>query len=877
MTDDVAAVETPPWWERTPRGQRLLLGFVKIDRKGSTDEWSDLPADEVARRRVRFTDSVESIARTANAAQPLHWQGDGVMLFLAGDETEPAVVRALRAAKLLWERVRVDLNLSVRIAVHAAHVAWDPDTGKLAHPAIDHCGHLEQAAPENSIVVTEDVYLALPAGEQRNFALLGVSRRDSVPAYVMPVAAAERRQGDAFVGGRELDVWEAFRRYARSTEIRKLRYVGLRLTKKEPPALDVETVFVPPEVQVRERAQATLRERVINTVERGAGAPARRGDTLGDAPFTRWEERSETRPPQPFRSVFQDTRGLVVLGDPGSGKTTLLRWLAVVAAGGRLEMVRELGVDERLLPLPVSVGALAGVRAELGATCSVPEAMARYFHGRNVEEEGELRKFLVERLKGGDCLVLLDGLDEVRSAAERDEIRLWLESFAAGYPRNRFVVSSRHVGFPGFLLGDGAVVELRSFDEAQVGQYVRAFAAAYRKWETGSDDPTAARREAEQLLEALKGNPRLGGLARNPFMLSALALINRAEGRLPRHRVQFYSIFARALCETWGAARRIVARESERTLPFEEEAIPILGELAYRMHESYPTGAAPEEVVRVTLADALRERRGVPESQAEEVAATFLERAGREVQILLERGAGTWGFLHLTFQEFFVAAGLHASERFNEEGLKHLLDPRWEEILRLGVGYLALVQNRPEAARRFVMQVLSYREKGARAPLSGILRQHEAMAALFAAEAGDALPEDLQREVAERLARWALDMPRSISARVLDDVALTEFREAVALPLVSALKDKDGMVRGAAAQALGALRAEAAIGPLVRFARGRSRGDAERDAAVGALVQIAESPRAPRIALPRADTQGARTRTRRMRPRRRRRSPGARG
>ena len=814
MTEEAVTLQPAPWWEETPAGRTIALAFVKIDRVGTTWEWSELPPDQVDRRYARYTAGVESVARAMKAAQPLQWQGDGVMLFLADDGDESAPLRGFRAARLLWERVAVDLGLPARIAVHAAHIPWSHEIGKLHHPAIDRSGHLEEAAPENAVAVSEDVYLALAEAERRGLAPLGFTTRDGVPAWVFPAAAAERKRADAFRESRDLCLWEKFREYAQGSEIRRLRYVGFPLAKKEPPALEIEEVFVPLEVEIRRRRLAFRPEIEGKAAKRRPGLEREEEEAgLRAPPFAR-EDQEEPGPPEPFAGVFRDNRRIVVLGDPGSGKTTLLRWLAVVTAGGPFKTFGKLGIAERLLPLPVSVGTLADIRRELGSTCSAPDALARYFHGRHVGEEGELRTFLARALEAGDVLVLLDGLDEVRSS-ERDEIRAWLETFAARYPRNRFVVTSRHVGFAGFDLGDGVLTSLELFTDEQVRRYVEAFVRAYRRWEMRWTDPVAEVREATQLLEAIQQNPRLAALARNPFMLSALSLIHRAEGRLPRHRVQFYAIFARALCETWGHARRIVAKAPERVVAFEEEAIPVLGELALAMHGEYPAGVAPEEFVLRTLAQALIERRGIARGEAEAVAREFLRRSGDETQILLERGPGRWGFLHLTFQEFFAAAGLHAADRFEQEVMRHLYDPRWEEVLRLGVGYLALVQNRPEAARRFVDRVLKHREKGIRAPLNILPRKHEALAALLAAEAGDALPRDLQREIARVFARWALDIPEEVSRRIEAEIGLTDFRELVLPFLLEALNDKQGWIRARAAQALGTLRGDPAVPALL--------------------------------------------------------------
>ncbi len=55
---------------------------------------------------------------------------------------------------------------------------------------------------------------------------------------------------------------------------------------------------------------------------------------------------------------------------------------------------------------------------------------------------------------------------------------------------------------------------------------------------------------------------------------------------------------------------------------------------------------------------------------AQRAAGKFLERTAEKAGILYERGPGEWAFLHLTFQDFFVAAGLYAEERFEDVALE---------------------------------------------------------------------------------------------------------------------------------------------------------------------------------------------------------------
>lgn len=817
-----SSIEARPWWEEATPGAPLLLAFVKLDRHGSTGEWKELPPEEVLRRRARYTSGVEYIAEQFEAAQPLQWQGDGVMLFFRGDARQSAVVRAFEAAKALHQRLRMDLGMEARLAVHAAVVAWNPQAGKLAHPAIDLCGHLEHDAPINSIAVTEDVYLSLPEAERRQLALLGVTVRDGIAAYVFPAGLESRKSTETFREGAGLKLWERFRAYATGPDVRLLRYVGFPLQKKQPPSLDIREVFTPPDGGERSR-------RMGSPVELAHALAGKELPAEFDKAVAALGELPAASAPEPVSKLAARHRALVVLGDPGSGKTTVLRWLAVMAAAGPIALLDQIGLAERLLPVLVSVGRLADIRRTLGEGCAVLNALARYFQDRNVGQERELRGFLEGRLEAGECLVLLDGLDEVRGE-ERNGVLRWLEMFCAQYPRSRFVASSRLVGYAGFALPGAVEVTLHRFNDKQLRRYITALMRAFRRWELGTPDDLNADREAQDLLDALLGNPRLHDLARNPLLLSSLALIHRAEGRLPRHRVQAYEIFSRTLCETWGQARRLVASEGGLTdIRYEEEALPILGDLALRMHEEWPAGVAPEDFVLWVLADAIRERGDGAPGSAERAAKEFLQRAGRDVQMLLDQGAGQWGFLHLTFQEFFAAAGLLSSERFEEEAFKHLFDPRWEEVLRLGVGYMALIQKRAAAVERIVRKVLAHRERGSRKFLTELLQKHIYLAALLANEAGDVLPVPLQEEVTKAVVEWVRVMPESVGDPLLRELGRGTLRPrlvATFAPLATGAVQEDERAR--AVGALGTVGGSDVLEIVLR-----ARSDSSR------LVQLA--------------------------------------
>ena len=80
--------------------------------------------------------------------------------------------------------------------------------------------------------------------------------------------------------------------------------------------------------------------------------------------------------------------------------------------------------------------------------------------------------------------------------------------------------------------------------------------------------------------------------------------------------------------------------------------------------------------------------------------------------LLLERGQGRYGFMHLTFEETLAAIGLvERGQLDRKESLKiiqqHLTDPGWRETILLAVGVWGLLYHQRLVAGEVVRSILS--------------------------------------------------------------------------------------------------------------------------------------------------------------------------
>jgi predicted NACHT family NTPase len=275
-----------------------------------------------------------------------------------------------------------------------------------------------------------------------------------------------------------------------------------------------------------------------------------------------------------------------------------------------------------------------------------------YYRGRNVELPVD--SMLDEALEQGAAMVLLDGLDEVQAVRGRQMVVERIEDFCSFHKGkgNKFVLTSRIIGYRDvrpYNIEGLMECTLVDFEPEDIELFARKWTLAVEK--AAQDHDGLARQEAKkekkELLRAVERNPGVSLLASNPLLLTILALMKRQGVSLPERRVQLYDQYVKTLIRHWNLARGLDKRGACEL--DDVDTIRMLAPLALWMHtQSASIGLVKRAALREKLERLFREK-CAEDPQRE--ARAFLDSVREHTALLLERGRGQYGFIHLTFQE----------------------------------------------------------------------------------------------------------------------------------------------------------------------------------------------------------------------------------
>jgi hypothetical protein len=441
--------------------------------------------------------------------------------------------------------------------------------------------------------------------------------------------------------------------------------------------------------------------------------------------------------------AFRLKRWMVILGDPGSGKTTLARWITLKLAAALLQdepavIVRLHQVDPKFdktatttidlgparLPVLLKVSEFADASQKKRSereTFSLVDFLG-YHSWLNQSppcSQPKLNALIRQYLEKGRAIIILDGMDEMTNAHQREDVIRAIEIFIDDWINargqkvsaqgkyllwdrlkreepaktggNQIIITSREVGYgirP--ITGQVAHVKIQPMDPVAVEHFCDAWTLAiHRLLYPNEKSDTLHRKatlEADRLKKAIFDplRPRVRELATNPLLITILALVyHKNQGSLPEQRSELYQEAMKILIDTWRFTK-ITAKEVEY----------ILSPLAAYIHQNCPKAAIEESDLKAIIKKSLAQFNNedvahLPPSFGLKVD-DFIRCVREEVGLLAERGKQIYGFLHLTFQEYLTALYLVRDQQHaSQEIIEKLDDPRWHEPILMALGHIS--------------------------------------------------------------------------------------------------------------------------------------------------------------------------------------------
>ncbi|NEP16590.1 MAG: NACHT domain-containing protein [Leptolyngbya sp. SIO4C1] len=404
----------------------------------------------------------------------------------------------------------------------------------------------------------------------------------------------------------------------------------------------------------------------------------------------------------------------VILGAPGAGKTTLINYLVVTAAMRQQSAAKAANPSDITSYLPI----LIRIRDLARSPKLSVLAFLRQFIENDLSLSAVPAGFFEYWLQSGQALILLDGLDEVANDAQRRQVVERIEAFLGSCDRCPAIITSRPAGYRDdyFSRDNYPHYELLPFDDEKIDTFINHW------YDSRVDLETERERRKASLRKALAAKPRIQRLARNPLLLTIIALIHRYKANLPKQRHELYNSAVETLISTWDADKELTIRPVLQYLDI-RDIRRLMKQLAYWIHTQGSVDDAENgtQIERNTLIRQLarfikeiKATENLQLYQAKEEATAFLDKIIRDrAGLLSQQGQNRYAFVHKTFQEYLCAQEilyLQEDQDVDDDDYvpyvknhirEHLHDPHWREVL-----LLLIAQQTPRQAKASLRTIL---------------------------------------------------------------------------------------------------------------------------------------------------------------------------
>ncbi len=391
----------------------------------------------------------------------------------------------------------------------------------------------------------------------------------------------------------------------------------------------------------------------------------------------KWEQLSDYR------------RRIAIIAAPGHGKTTLLRHLAYTYACDHRSIMKP------LLPVLLRLREIHHFIRESDQR-DLSRLIAEYLAQQPKFESVKVSAaWFEERLQQGNCLVLLDGLDEVPKE-RHDQVRRWAYWQMQAYGQVQFILTSRRWAFkipqkdPVHPIETDIQLEILDFNPDQKQTFIEQWYQDYcwrHNWfplvpplsmeQAQIQSRAEAKERATDLSHQVFTNQSLNELARNPLLITMITLTHQVQTQLSYRRVELY----RDICQLLLSTRPHVRKIPLSLAP--DQNIELLEILALNLMKDGST--------QFTIKDGskwLKKKLDRFNPSKTVSPNKVIEEMKNIVGLLVEKTPDLYEFSHKTFQEYLAAKRLRGlGTRGGKQLYDQLGNTNWREVVSF---YVAL-------------------------------------------------------------------------------------------------------------------------------------------------------------------------------------------
>jgi hypothetical protein len=393
--------------------------------------------------------------------------------------------------------------------------------------------------------------------------------------------------------------------------------------------------------------------------------------------------------------IIRTKRWIVILGDPGSGKTSFARWLVRhLAETLLLNGQHSTDYGPLRIPILIRIGEFAEILQEESSLTLFDYIGQHTWMGNGIDHDSSmlfdnLSCALQDYIKHGQALIILDGLDEIPVSDLRSKIITIVENFVETYIQtpigisafdnpflsrlfddpsktggNQLIVTSRIVGYHAApLAGQFAHYTIRPMDMEHMKDFVDYW--FFRVHQQILDTlnlsvPNQGENHGKALKNELEKTENAGLLdvASNSCLMSFICSVafSQLDGSpLPTQRIRLYEQIVNSMLSLWSSKKS--------SIPI-ADLIRILSDIGSYIHANSASGLIHEDKMKELCIQSIKDsshKTLSTEKKMEEIenqASEFVRIIREDVGILAARGESLYGFLHLTFQEYFTCLKL---------------------------------------------------------------------------------------------------------------------------------------------------------------------------------------------------------------------------